>query len=417
MKKFYTEKKNYEINFEKSFHQIRLNNTIKNIDLYNDDMAIKIKEKLNAAIHTGTINIIEKEINKENEKESEKENEAENKKYIEKLISIYKDYFIFEINKNKNNKLQIIKHVCSDKLYLTTQIINFENIYIHLYNNSEKTYSYDRKIMDEYTKYYEMNKLFLEIPYLYINSKNEYILYYLKDINTEFDKKNDHSTTPYIKTNMKNIINPSSKPITNIPISFIKNYEIKYELNIFKYLLGNNYKIKYLIFYFLYFLKNIRNKQKGKKYDKKNIPTDDLNNMTYCVMSLYSFKTNELLNNDILQLMNILLMTYNSYNKEIRDKMMIFELENFYKLIIHCSLQKRMKTKKQITIEKILTYTNIYYDKNIKNITKNENICLEIAMETYGKLNELLKKYICKLLLIKNDNIEDLTNNIIYLVC
>lgn len=393
---YFIENKHNEIkNKEYSFHHVRFNNILEEINKHNDEMAMEIKKKLNSVDYTSLNNIVEKEINKEKNNDREinvnKETENENKKNIEKLLSKYKQNNVFNITIDKNNNMYIIK--CSnDKI---TQKIKFDNLLLHLYNDKNISKCENIELYKQNRKFSEIKISeikFSEIPYIYIDDTNKKnILFYIKDINKLDDI--------YI-----NKINP----IINIQISYVKDYEIKYQLNILKYLFANKNKMKYLIYYLIYYTNNV---EIIETKENQNIIID-------FIISLYHFKSAEFIDDNTLELLNAIIKIH-EYKKEIFSD----EINKLYKLIIHCSLHNRIikcknsEVKISNFINKILSNKNSYYDdKVIKEIKTNNNICLETAIKIYDNLCPMLKNMICNILIIPNDNSELIKKFIYYIV-
>lgn len=374
MEKYFIEKKFYEIKNESSFHEIRLNDVINNINKYNDVLANEIKVKLNKAKNIQLNNTIEKEV--------EKVVEKENKKYIEKMsLKCYDSKISFSLTCVKNNVLALC--MCYNGEMLAVR--QFDDIYAHIYIPRLKTTTDDS--IQQYVntkncnaiKLYKDSNNLSEIPYLYLdkNVKKKYILFFSKNINdlNIMDKNKIH-------------------PITNIPISLIENYEIKYELNILKYLLVNKNKLKYLVYYIIFYF------SKNQHSYCNNIVAD-------IILSLYNFKSKEFIDDNITSFLQVFLKIF-ELDKTSNKKYFIYQMELFYKIILHCSLHKRIIAKGKECVDKILlTYSkNKYYDTQVKHIETNDEICLDIALYLYKDLDINIKKIIHNILNIpENDEV------------
>lgn len=386
----FVEKKIYEIpNKEKSFHQVRLNEIYEKILKYDDINANIIKKNLeyaknmeltDNAIANTIENTIEKELKKEEEKHSDKQN------YYENTVSKFRDIYDFYIDKNAKNKISINKYYIKNEA-IKTEVVEFEHIYIQKRNteyyrsNFYNNYAIEKIDNEIYNKIYS---IFKEVPYVYVNETNEkkYILFYKKNINHMIIKD-------------ENI-----KPITDISISYIKNYEIKYQLNIFKYLLGNKYKLKYLVYYCLYFINN------GKYIEESEIKVyKKSHNTMFVVYSICCLRTDTFIEENEKQFMNTIIKMF-EYKIIVAD-----ELNKLYKLLIYCSIYNRMKKNKETTLDKITKYKNNYIDLTL---IKNEK-CKDTIISLYNSLCMDLKIYLCDLLSLSIDDTDKIHENINYI--
>lgn len=389
MEEYFTENKHYEIlHEEKSFQHVRLNDTIEQIKNYDDEFSVMIKEKLNRANMFSYNNITKKEIDvkKDINKDTNihKETEITNKKFIEKILQGASKYNNISLSVNNNINYNIAINFCSSGNKLVRSII-IDDLYLHLYENKSQFYDLYCNGISLYIK----NTNVSEIPYLYIdnNSEKKYVLFLIKNINEIPIKNSDNIYS-----------------LSNAKIEIIQNYNIKYKLNIIKYLLINKNKLKYLIYFMMYYC----NKSSVFLSENKN-------NVIDFAMVLYNIKTQDFIDNNTIHVLTTFITLFENDKNESK---IYFndQLYNLYCLIIHCSLQNNIMKNKNKTINKILKYSNIYHDVNIKNIENNDNYCHMIALKLFYKLDISIQKMICNILMIEHDNKDDIEKYLIYFI-